>query len=407
MALNTTLTGINAAQSDLNVISNNLANANTTGFKGSRAEFADVFAVTGNNINATAVGSGTRMTDVAQQFQQGDIETTSNSLDFAISGNGFFTVNTGSGLAYTRAGNFHEDASGNVLTQEGFNLQVYPPNAIGGGFDTSTLKNLNLTTAQSAATASTKAAISANLPSSAALPTTTPFSTSDSDSYNNTTTFNIFDSQGGSHAATVYYVKTGTNSWDAHLFMDGQDAGTQAMTFDSAGKLTTPANGNLAFNPVDFGNGSNPVTMTLNLSNTTQFGTDYSAGAVDKDGNEAGTLSSIDVDSKGVVTANYSNNQTAQLGQVALANFANLQGLRQTGNTTWLASGDAGTAVMGSSGSGQFGTVQSGALESSSTADTTSQLVDMIKAQRNYQANAQALTVDNTLASTLFNAISR
>ncbi|HEY4144105.1 flagellar hook protein FlgE [Pinirhizobacter sp.] len=406
MALNTTLTGINAAQSDLNVISNNLANANTTGFKGSRAEFADVFAVTGDNINATAVGSGTRMTDVAQQFQQGDIENTTNSLDFAISGNGFFTVNTGDGLAYTRAGNFHKDSSGNVLTQEGYNLQVYPPNAT-GGFDTSTLKNLNLTTAQSSASATSKAAISANLPSSATLPTGTPFSTSDSTSYNNTTTFNIYDSQGGSHAATVYYVKTGTNTWDAHMFMDGQDAGTQPMTFDSTGKLTTPANGALAFNPVDFGNGSNPVTMTLDMSNTTQFGTDFSAGSVDKDGNEAGTLSSIDVDSKGVVTAYYSNNQTAQLGQVAMANFANLQGLRQVGNTTWLASGDSGTAVMGSSGTGQFGTVQSGALESSSTADTTSQLVDMIKAQRNYQANAQALTVDNTLASTLFNAISR
>ena len=197
------LSGLTAASTDLDVTANNIANADTVGFKESRAEFADVFAVTGTNINATAVGSGTRMTDVAQQFQQGDIETTSNSLDFAISGNGFFTVNTGNGLAYTRAGNFHEDASGNVLTQEGYNLQVYPPNAIGGGFDTSTLRNLNLTTAQSAATASTKAAISANLPSSASLPTTTPFSTSDSDSYNNTTTFNVYDSQGGSHAAVV------------------------------------------------------------------------------------------------------------------------------------------------------------------------------------------------------------
>lgn len=339
MALNTTLSGINAAQSDLNVISNNIANANTTGFKGSRAEFADVFAVTGVNVNSTAVGTGTRLVDVAQQFTQGDIATTGNSLDFAISGNGFFTVNTGNGVAYTRAGNMHEDPSGNVLTSEGYALQVYPATAA-GGFDTSTLKTLNLTTAQSTATATSTATVSANLPAAAVAPTTA-FSTADSTSYNNTTTFNVYDSQGGSHAATIYYAKTATNTWDAHLYVDGQNAGTQAVTFDTTGNIATPTNGNLAFNAVNFGNGANPLTMTVNLSKTTQFGTDYSAGTIDKNGNEAGTFTSIDVDSKGVVTANYSNNTTVAIGQIALANFANTQGLRQLGNTTWAASSDS------------------------------------------------------------------
>jgi len=215
----------------------------------------------------------------------------------------------------------------------------------------------------------------------------------------------VYDSQGGAHQGTVYYVKNGTNSWDAHLYVDGTDAGTQALAFDASGKLATPTNGNLAFNAVNLGNGSAPLQLTVNVSNTTQFGTDYTPGTISQNGFEAGTLSNIDIDSKGVVTAYYSNNQSAQLGQVAIANFANVQGLRQVGDTTWAASSDSGIAVMGAAGSGQYGAIQSGSLESSNTADTTAQLVNMIKAQRNYQANAQVLTSDITLATALFNAV--
>jgi flagellar hook protein FlgE len=405
MALNTALSGINAAQSDLNVIANNISNANTTGFKGSRAEFSDVFAVTGLNLNSTATGSGTRLQDVAQQFAQGDIETTNNSLDLAISGNGFFVTNDGNGVSYTRAGDFQKDPSGYVGTSSGARLQVYPSNGI-GGFDTSTLTDLKLVTAQSNAKATATVTMTSNLPASDAVPAV-PFSTTDSTSYNDATPVTVYDSQGGSHQGTVYYAKTGTNTWDAHLYVDGNDAGTQALTFDTTGKLTTPANGNLTFNPVNLGNGSNALALTVNVTNTTQFGTDYSAGTISQDGYEAGTLSNIDIDSKGVVTAYYSNNQSSQIGQLAIANFANLQGLRQTGDTSWAASGDSGAAVMGTAGTGQFGSIQSGALEDSNTSDTTAQLVNMIKAQRNYQANAQVLSTDNTLASSLFNAVSR
>lgn len=405
MALNTALSGINAAQSDLNVIANNISNANTTGFKGSRAEFSDVFAVTGLNLNSTATGSGTRLQDVAQQFAQGDIETTNNSLDLAISGNGFFVTNDGNGVSYTRAGDFQKDPNGYVGTSSGARLQVYPSNGI-GGFDTSTLTDLKLVTAQSNAKATATVTMTSNLPASDAVPAV-PFSTTDSTSYNDATPVTVYDSQGGSHQGTVYYAKTGTNTWDAHLYVDGNDAGTQPLTFDTTGKLTTPANGNLAFNPVNLGNGSNALALTVNVTNTTQFGTDYSAGTISQDGYEAGTLSNIDIDSKGVVTAYYSNNQSSQIGQLAMANFANLQGLRQTGDTSWAASGDSGAAVMGTAGTGQFGSIQSGALEDSNTSDTTAQLVNMIKAQRNYQANAQVLSTDNTLASSLFNAVSR
>ncbi|OZB59666.1 MAG: flagellar hook protein FlgE [Lysobacterales bacterium 14-68-21] len=405
MALNTALTGINAAQSDLNVIANNIANANTAGFKGSRAEFADVYAVTGLNLNSTATGSGVRLQDVAQQFAQGDIETTNNSLDMAISGNGFFVVNDGSGQVYTRAGAFRKSADDFVETSTGAKLQVYPPNGI-GGFDTSTLTDLKLVSSQSSATATSLITLNSNLPASATVPVT-PFSTSDATSFNAATPVTVYDSQGGSHQATIYYVKTATNAWDAHLYVDGNNAGTQSLTFDTSGNLATPANGTLTYNPVNLGNGSNPLALSLNVGGTTQFGTAFAAGSIEQNGFEAGTLSNIDIDSKGVVTAYYSNNQSTQLGQIAIANFSNAQGLRQLGNTSWAASGDSGVPQMGTAGAGTFGSLQSGALETSNTSDTTAQLVNMIKAQRNYQANAQVLSTDSTLATTLFNAVGR
>ncbi|WP_426662758.1 flagellar hook protein FlgE [Rhodanobacter aciditrophus] len=406
MALNQALSGINGAQSDLNVIANNIANANTVGFKGSRAEFADIYAVTGINLGATAVGSGTRLTSVAQQFAQGDIQTTGNSLDLAISGNGFFVVNTGNGYAYTRAGAFHQDPAGNVVTKDNDKLQVYPYSNTSNSFDTSTLSDLNLVTAQSSAKPTTTATVSSNLPADATAPTLA-FDPTNPATFNQSSTFTVYDSLGSSHQATAYYVKTGTNTWNVNLYVDGNNAGTQALAFNSSGALTTPASGIVGFNPVNYGNGANPQTLSINFGKTTQYGTGYAAGTISQDGYTAGALSSIDIDSAGIVTANYSNGQSSKIGQLAMANFQNLQGLRQLGSASWMSSTDSGTAVMGTAASGQYGTIQSGALEESNTSDTTQQLVDMIKAQRDYQANAQVLSTDNTLASTLFNAVSR
>jgi flagellar hook protein FlgE len=261
-------------------------------------------------------------------------------------------------------------------------------------------------TAQSNATATSTVTMASNLPASATVPTN-PFSPSDSTSYNAPAPVTVYDSQGGSHQATIYYVKTGTNTWDANLYVDGQSAGTQPMTFNSTGQLTAPSNGVLAFNSVNLNNGSSPLQLSINVANTTQYGTAYSAGSITQNGFQAGTLSSLNIDGSGVITANYSNNQSAQIGKVAIANFANVQGLDQLGNVNWAASTQSGPAVLGTAGVGQFGNIQSGALESSNTADTTSQLVNMIQAQRNYQANAQVLSTDNTLASALFNAVSR
>ena len=403
MPFNIALSGLNAASSDLEVTANNIANTNTVGFKGSRADFADVFATTGKNLSSTAIGSGVRLTGVTQEFGRGNIEYTQNSLDLAISGNGFFTVKGDDGVAYTRAGNFQQDKDGYVVTAQGRRLQVFPPNSA-GGFDISTMKDLQLVTSQSQAKATDNVQIAFNLPADATPPLTAPFNAADPNSFNQATPFTVYDSQGGEHSATAYYVKTATpNQWDVHLVVEGQDAGTGTLTFSNNGSLAAPATGQLVFNPVTVNAGTNPIQLTMDMSNATQFGSKFSAGAVNQDGFPAGTLSSIDVSADGVVSARFSNGQSRALGQLALADFANPQGLRQLGDTSWAESYESGQAVRGSAGNGKFGAIQSGALEASNTSDLTAQLVNMIKAQRNYQANAQVISTDDKMVQTVIN----
>jgi flagellar hook protein FlgE len=405
MPFNIALSGLNAASSDLEVTANNIANTNTVGFKGSRADFADVFSSTGLNLSSTAIGSGVRLTGVTQQFGNGDIETTQNSLDLAISGNGFFTTKGTNGLAYTRAGDFQQDKSGFVVTPQGNRLQVFPPNGA-GGFDISTMQDLQLVTTQSKAQATGNVQIAFNLPANASAPVTTPFDPVDPTSFNQATPFTVYDSQGGTHNATAYYIKTAPNQWDVHLMVDGQDAGANSMTFSNTGSLQAPVNGQLSFSAVTVSPGADPIQLTMDMSKATQVGSSFATGAVNQDGFPAGQLSNIDISADGVVSARFSNGQSTPLGQLALANFANLQGLRQLGNTSWAESYESGQAVRGTAGSGKFGGIQSGALEASNTSDLTSQLVNMIKEQRNYQANAQVISTDNKLTQTIMSITS-
>ena len=402
MAFDIALSGINAASKDLEVTANNIANTGTTGFKGSRAEFAELYNAAGRNLSATSVGSGVRLAAVAQQFGAGNVENTGNSLDFAISGDGFFTMRDGKGYSYTRAGAFQQDANGYVVNANGQHLQVFPP--AGNGFDTSTLTDLQMTNAQSAAKATSNVDMSLNLPSDATAPAT-PFSPTDALSYNQATPFTAYDSLGASHSGTVYFVKGATpNTWTANLYVDGVAAGSpQTLSFTSSGALATPAGGKLNFPAMSVSPGANPLTLSIDVNKATQFGNAYALSSVSQDGYPSGTLSSIDVSSEGVVQAKYSNGQSTSLGQLAMANFSNWNGLRQLDNTNWAASYDSGAAVMGAPGQGTFGSVQSGSLEASNTADLTAQLVNMIKAQRNYQANAQVISTDDKLTQTIIN----
>jgi flagellar hook protein FlgE len=403
MSFNIALTGLNAANQDLSVTANNLANVATTGFKSSRAQFGDLFASTQAGVSATAVGNGVMVNEVAQQFTQGNIETTGNNLDLAISGNGFFTLSDGGALSYTRDGEFQLDQNGNVVTAQGSNLQVYPPLAT-GGFNTGGLANLSLTTNESAPNATTTAQIVANLPASATQPTSATFNPTDPNSYTNTTSLTTYDSLGAAHTATLYFIKgAAANAWTSQLYVDGNAVGTQqALTYSNTGALTAPATGMVTFPAYTPATGAAAMNMTFDFSKTTQYGDSFGVTAVTQDGFTTGKLTGISIDQNGVVQARFTNGRSVNLGQVAMANFANSQGLQQLGNATWAQTNASGQAVMGVAGNSGFGTVQSGSLEQSN-ADSTSALVAMIKAQRNFQANAQMIQTDDQVTQTIIN----
>ena len=403
MSFNIALTGLNAANQDLSVTANNLANVATTGFKQSRTEFGDLFAATQSGVSATAVGNGVAVSEVAQQFTQGNIETTGNNLDLAISGNGFFTLSTGGALSYTRDGQFQLDQNGNVITAQGANLQVYPPLA-NGGFNTGGLANLSLTASESAPNATTTAQITANLPASATAPPNAPFNPTDPQSYTNTTSLTTYDSLGAAHTATLYFIKgAAANAWTTQLYVDGNAVGTQqALTYSNTGALTAPASGRITFPAYTPATGAAAMNMTFDFSKTTQYGDSFGVSALSQDGFTTGKLTGISIDKSGVVQARFTNGRSVNLGQVAMANFANSQGLQQLGNASWAQTNASGQAVSGVAGNSGFGVIQSGSVEESNV-DTTAALVSMIRAQRNFQANAQMIQTDNQITQTVIN----
>lgn len=403
MSFNIALTGLNAATQDLSVTSNNLANAQTIGFKASRAEFGDIFASTQTGVASTAIGNGVRVQEVAQLFSQGNTKTTGNSLDLAINGNGFFTVSNNGALSYTRDGEFQLNSTGKVVTASGAKLQVYAPLPT-GGFNTGGLADLTLTTNQSAPQATTSASITATLPANAAPPATTPFNPSDPTSYTNTTSLTVYDSLGAAHTQSLYFSKTATpNQWTVQTYIDGAAVGTaQTLQYSNTGVLTAPANGQIPLPAYTPATGAANMNITLNLANTQQTGNAFAVTAVQQNGFTVGTLTGINIDSTGVVQATFTNGRSVALGQIAMANFANDQGLQQMGNANWSQTTSSGSVVQGVAGGSGFGTIQSGALEESN-ADTTAALVDMITAQRDFQANAQMIQTDNQISQTVIN----
>ena len=398
MSFNIALTGLNAANEDLSVTSNNLANVATVGFKGSRTEFADLFS---QGSSVTAVGNGVAVSEVAQQFTQGNIETTGNTLDLAVSGNGFFVVSNNGALNYTRDGEFQLNSAGDIVNAQGQAVQAYPP-LTNGGFNTGGLADISVTTNESQPQATTTAQITANLPANATAPTDAPFSPTDPNSYNNTTSLTVYDSLGAAHTASLYFIKgAAANDWSVQLYVDGTAVGTpQALDYSSSGALTAPANGQITFPAYTPATGAAAMNMTFNFSQTTQYGGNFGVTAVQQNGFTTGQLTGISIDQTGVVQAQFTNGRSVDLGQIALANFANPQGLQQLGNATWAPTNDSGAAVNGVAGNSGFGSIQSGSLEESNV-DTTAALVEMITAQRDFQANAQMIQTEDQVTQSI------
>ncbi len=417
MPFRAALSGIQASGKDLRMIGNNIANASTTGFKKSRAEFADVYAASAVGTAANAVGAGVRLAAVRQQFSQGNIDFTDNALDLAINGRGFFIVEDNGERLYTRAGAFEVDREGYIVNSSNQRLVVNQTDDLGA--TTGDVGPLKINTSNINPSATTTVDVGLNLDSTQEKPVVGPFDPEVPESYNHSTSLTVYDSLGSPHLATLYYVKTDIpNQWETYVFVDGKDikGGTAApytpnvLQFDGSGALAAidgqpSPPGRITYPGFDTGTGAEPLVLTLDYASntpTTQFGTNFNVNALTQNGYTTGRLTALDIDEAGVVRARFTNGQTRTLGQLALADFPNAQGLRQLGDTTWAESFESGIPLVGVPGSGSLGPVQSGALEGSNV-DLTEQLVNMITAQRNFQANAQVISTADTVTQTIIN----
>ena len=403
MPFRTALSGLNAASSDLRVTGNNVANAATVGFKQSRAEFADVFALSYSGISQNAVGAGVRVSAVTQQFTQGNVDFTGNNLDLALNGQGFFVLSDAGSQVYSRAGSFQVDRDGFVVNSSGQRLQSYPPsNPEGTAFSTGMLGDLRLDASEAPPQATSLVGATLNLSSAAEDLSALPFDSTDPNTFTYTTSLTTFDSLGQAHTGTMYFRNVGALQWEAHFAIDGNVVGgAQPLTFNSDGTLSSPLTA-VNFGAYDPGTGADLMDVAIDFSEATQFGSTNSVSALRQDGFSTGRLSSIDIDPNGVVLARFTNGQSRALGQVALANFPNPQGLQQLGNNAWADTFGAGEVVLGAAGNGNFGAIQSGGLEASNV-DLSAQLVNLITAQRNFQANAQVISTADTITQTIIN----
>lgn len=411
MTFKTALSGLNAASLDLAVTGNNIANASTNGFKDSRAEFADVYATTIQGIGSLTPGSGVRVSQISQQFNQGNIDFTNNNLDLAINGEGFYALSDNGALEYTRAGAFGVDASGYIVNHAGQRLQGFPATTNAGvtTFNTGTLSDLQLTTTIAPPSATTTLQANINLDAREVAPVT-PFTPTDPTSYNDSTSLTLYDSLGNQHAGTLYYVATSTpNQWNTYLYMNGANvtSGGNAsvpLVFGPSGTLVSAGgntNGQFVYDNFAIA-GANPLSLTMDYSTSTQYGNNFAVNSLNQDGHSTGRLTGIEISDDGVISSRFTNGQSTPLGQIALAKFPNPQGLSKLGDTNWGETFESGSVVYGAPRSSNFGGVQSGALEAS-TVDISQQLVNLIIAQRNFQANAQVISTEDEITQTIIN----
>ncbi len=426
MAFTTALSGLNAASNNLAVTGNNIANANTVGFKKSRSEFVDVYASSLGGVSSTTPGAGVRVSNVAQQFNQGNLQFTDNNLDLAISGEGFFTLAKSpsevNDLFYSRSGEFKLDKEGYMVNNQGAALLVYKPNgpAVKDGFSVGVTQPVQINTLTGLPSATDRADIVVNVDANAtAIPATTVFNPTNSDSYNSQTSVTVYDSLGSPHIMTTYFRKSAANNWNVYHYMSepatpstrtlvpvtgGNVDGSGTMTFDSGGKLTAPVNpftlGSYSIVPAT---GAADITVTaMDFSGSTQVQQKFSVNAMSQNGLPAGRLTGIDIDDEGVIFARFSNGGSQTVGKVALTRFPNNNGLAKLGDTSWGQSANSGEPIRGEAGSNNFGGIQSGALEASNV-ELSAQLVNLIVAQQHYQANAQTITTENSIMQTILN----
>lgn len=414
------LSGLNTSSKNLDVIGNNIANANTVGFKGSRAEFADIYAASfASSKNLTGIGG--RVAGISQQFGQGNITTTDNPLDVAITGNGFFRMVDSAGtVTYTRNGQFQVDRNGYIINGTdrltGWAVDENTGLLVKGGTPEPlqlTVGNVGARATGGSGTSNAGLAMILNLNASspalsrAASPAGVgPLSITDPTTYTSSTSATIYDSLGVSHTLTFYFTKTAANTWEVQTSLDGSSTTINQgnLVFSSNGQVDETAStaDSITYSEVLTNGATSPLAFNINLSDSTQYGSAFGVNSISQDGYADGVLTGISIGDDGVILGTYSNGQSRTVGQVVLANFANPQGLQPLGNNRWGVSYASGEARVGDPMTSDLGTLQSAAVEDANV-DLTAELVNLITAQRNYQANAQTIKAQDTIMQTLVN----
>ncbi|MFN4003826.1 MAG: flagellar hook protein FlgE [Hylemonella sp.] len=412
MAFQTGLTGLNASSKNLDVIGHNIANANTTGFKASRTEFAALVASSiGPGTSENSAGLGVAVDKVAQQFTQGNLTITGNALDVAINGSGFFVLRQPDGsIAYTRAGNFKLDTNGNIVTNNGANVMGYPTTITGVATSTTPQPLVLPTGAPVPARATTAITAELNLNASAStvynpVTNTPPYTT-----YG--TALTVYDSQGNSIPFTMHFTRAAStpgppalDNWEVRdasgaLLLDTA-SNPITLSFDATGALVAPVT--MPQISIATPSPTTPnIVATLDVSGVTQYASPFGVTNLTQDGYTAGSFVGLSISEQGVITARYSNGQTQAAGMLALADFRNVQGLAPIGGNNWIETYASGQPLMGQPGQGKFGVTRSGSLEDSNV-DLTAELVNMMTAQRAYQANAQTIKTQDQVMQTLVN----
>lgn len=403
MAFQQGLSGLNIASKALDAISNNVANSTTVGFKQSTAQFSDLYASTLGGGGQSQIGIGATVNGVAQQFSQGNITVTSNPLDLAINGDGFFRMSDNGSVLYTRNGQFSVDKNGYIVNASGYRLTGYGTDADDNIVVTAPI-DLRIDTALSGGEprSTEEADLAVNLDSRLSAPVNPVFSPTDTTSFSYSTSLTSYDSLGNSHIMSLYFVKTATpNQWNMHTSLDGgAPTAATAVTFNSNGGLVGPTTLPQSF-AITTG-ATSPLAFDLDLTGSTQFGSAFSVNAVAQDGFASGRLSGISVSPEGVLQGRYTNGQSRNLGQVVMATFQNPDGMTQLGSNAWAETSFSGPPAVGTPGTGNRGGLQPAAVEDSNV-DLTAELVNMITQQRAYQANAQSIKTQDQIMQTLVN----
>lgn len=395
MSFNIGISGLNTANKKLETVSQNIANSETAGYKETRAEFAAVYA--------GGEPGGVEVSRVSQNFgRDGGKQFTGRDLDLAISGGGFFMTRSPSGeTQYTRAGLFTKDAQNFITNADGQRLQGFGVNAA-GALVTGAMTDIQLGTANIPANASTKLGFVANYKADApVIPAAPPFDPTDSATFSYSYSSTLYDSLGSERTLTQYMVKDSPNNWTTHYLIDGNNIGSQAVVFNPDGTLNSPAAPvNLAYNPP----GADPMSVDLDMAGTTQYAGNFAVTKNETDGYTAGDASGLRVDDDGKVYTLYSNGRDLLMGQVVLTNFANPEGMERVNGTAWKSTFASGAPLLGEPGTGNFGSLTSGAYEGSNV-DLTSQLVDLVAGQRHYQANAKIISTANETNQILMQSV--